>query len=170
MYASPGNREADIDRDARLPMAELRAKLEEESAGLRRQVAEMPATAWNHEVRSAKGASIIASRLPWLRTREVWVHAVDLDTGARFSYLPSEVFTGLFHERLGTLASSASCPSMALVDTDSGRAYEVGANGPQVHVSGPAPVLLGWLLGRDSGALLSTDSDTGHPPELPTWP
>lgn len=42
---------------------------------------DLPDANWTHEVRTAQGRTVPASETVWMRTREVWVHAVDLDNG-----------------------------------------------------------------------------------------
>ncbi len=44
--------------------------------------------AWDARVRTAQGRDIPASNVPWMRTCEVWLHAVDLDAGRQRRRLP----------------------------------------------------------------------------------
>src|SRR5258707_471745 len=43
---------------------------------------------WATEVVTAKGRHVTAAALPWLRTREVWVHTADLHRAADFPDFP----------------------------------------------------------------------------------
>jgi len=49
----------------------------------------LPDHAWSREIRYAQGQPTPASRIPWLRVREVWIHAVDLGTGVTFADFPA---------------------------------------------------------------------------------
>ncbi|TGZ12556.1 hypothetical protein DV517_66400 [Streptomyces sp. S816] len=45
---------------------------------------------WRHEAVTAQGRTVPATELPWMRAREVCVHAVDRSTGVvTFADLPS---------------------------------------------------------------------------------
>jgi maleylpyruvate isomerase len=48
------------------------------------------------------GLHVPASRLPWLRVRELAVHVVDLNTGVGFADLPSDLVLALAHDALET--------------------------------------------------------------------
>jgi len=50
---------------------------------------------------------------------------------------------------------------------DGGRAWEIG-EGTAVVVTGPAPELAAWLLGRSKGKLLRADG-ARKLPTLPPW-
>ena len=43
---------------------------------------------WSAEVVTAQGRTVTADEIPWLRAREVCVHAVDLDLRVTFADLP----------------------------------------------------------------------------------
>src|ERR1700685_2201568 len=54
-----------------------------------------PADAWQSEVVTAQGRIVPASETPWMRAREVMVHAVDLEVGLTFAGLPEAFLTAL---------------------------------------------------------------------------
>jgi maleylpyruvate isomerase len=45
---------------------------------------------WQATVRTAQGAPVPATAIPWMRSREVLIHAVDLNTGLTFADLPTD--------------------------------------------------------------------------------
>ncbi|GAB3805550.1 maleylpyruvate isomerase N-terminal domain-containing protein [Micromonospora zhanjiangensis] len=91
MYADRAQRDAEIERGARLPVPRLRELVRASAAALAADFASLPATAWHNEVVTAQGRTVPATEIPWLRVREVTVHAVDLGTGVGFADLPDDL-------------------------------------------------------------------------------
>src|SRR5262249_44679082 len=79
MYASGQRRAADIEIDAAQPPAQLRADMVAADARFTVACAQLPAAAWDVMVRTHSGRIVPASEVLWVRVREVWIHAVDLD-------------------------------------------------------------------------------------------
>src|SRR5215469_6531892 len=88
MYASPQQRDADIAAGARRPAAELRAWVASTANALSGDLAALPEPAWQARVITAQGVDRSAAEIPWMRDREVYVHAVDLGSGMGFADLP----------------------------------------------------------------------------------
>lgn len=105
MYSSPEQRLADIESGAQLPAAWLTAWFEESAQPLAYATAELTEEQWRAEVLTAQGRTVPASEVPWMRTREVMVHAVDLGTGIRFADLPEEFCAELRHDIVGKRGS-----------------------------------------------------------------
>ncbi|MER5371370.1 maleylpyruvate isomerase family mycothiol-dependent enzyme [Streptomyces sp. NPDC002722] len=95
MYASLEERAAGIARGARLPAEELAAWTHESSERLETAMAALPFERWQAEVVTAQGRTVPASEIPWMRSRETCVHAVDLATGVGFADLPKEFLAAL---------------------------------------------------------------------------
>ncbi|WP_435156511.1 maleylpyruvate isomerase family mycothiol-dependent enzyme [Amycolatopsis sacchari] len=95
MYPSREQRDADIEAGATLPASRLVAWLEEAVRELDTAMDGLSGTGWQAEVRTAQGKPVPATAIPWLRAREVWLHAVDLGTGVTFADLPGEFLTEL---------------------------------------------------------------------------
>jgi maleylpyruvate isomerase len=170
MYATPEQRSEEIEVGALAPPADLRQNLGESAQRLERAVADLPETAWSAEVRSALGRIIPASEVPWLRTREVWLHTVDLDSGARLAEIPEAVVLALIEDIVATFSSREGFPPMQLQvwrlpgGSSNDNRYSIGEGGPEI--SGSGPDLLDWLSGRSSSeALFSRDAV----PTLPRW-
>jgi len=171
MYTSAEQRESDIMASARQAPAALRADVAAASTRLAEALAALPDPAWSATVRTARGRPITPDEVPWMRIRETWVHAVDLDVGATFADLPAAVVTQLVDEVATGLAGRADCPAMAVVPDDlGGRRWRVGpAGGEAVEVTGPGAAVLAWIIGRSAGEGLKATAADGRPPAPPPW-
>jgi maleylpyruvate isomerase len=166
-YVSREQRNADIEAGAtRLP-AEIRQDVIAAGDRLAVTVRGMPESAWSARVRHPNGSEITASSVPWLRAREMWIHAVDLDVGASFDDLPRPMLLTLVGDVTRSLGERDGCPSLRLVGTDGEHAWVLGAD-PGETVSGPVAALAAWLMGRSKGRDLRTGAGR-RPPRLPAW-
>lgn len=166
-YTSREQRDADIEAGARRPPAEIRADVIESSDRLARVVRAMPESAWSARVANAQGVEIPATDIAWLRAREMWIHAVDLDTGASFADMPAPMLTALLDDVAGAMGEKPDCPALRLIAPD-GSTWNVGDPAAATTVSGPAAGLVAWLLGRSKGRDLRS-SEGRRLPELPRW-
>ena len=159
MYADREQRAAEIERSAALPADTLRAQLTDTAAALDTALTRLTAAQWEAEVRSALGRAIPAAELPWMRIREVWLHAVDLNTDARMDDLPAEVVDLLLDDVTTALSARDDCPALHLTPTDRDRTWPLGEPATAT-ASGTAADLAGWLTGR----ITAPDR-----PALPRW-
>jgi len=167
MYPSPAHRRDDIEAGARLPPDEVRADALAEADRLKAAISAMPSDAWTAPIRTALGLSVTAAAIPWMRAREVWVHAVDLGADATFEDIDEEVAGALVDEAAAQLIGRSDCPAVVLVPTPAGDPITIGPPGPRpVRVSGTTNALAGWLLGRTEGHRLTGDAAL---PRLPPW-
>jgi maleylpyruvate isomerase len=156
MYASTEQRDKEIEASAQQSHAELVADVRATAAELETALDLLDESAWAATVRSARGRVIPATEIPWLRAREVWIHAVDL--GASIDDLPAD----LVDELLDDVTAALPGPDVLLVATDRHRTWEIGST----PVSGTAAHLLAWLIGRSPG----TDLESAAPlPQPPAW-
>lgn len=165
-YASREQRDADIEAGATRAPAQIREDVLVSSDRLAAMVGSMPESAWAARVTNPGGVEIPASQVPWMRAREMWIHAVDLDVGASFADLPPPMLVALVDE----LAARAGGPAVRVVATDRGREWALAgtpSDGPTV--TGPLVGLVAWLLGRSPGRELRT-SDGRRPPGVGPWP
>lgn len=95
MYASPEERAAGIERGPEMSAAELTEWANRSAAALRASMDELTEGNWRAEVVTAQGRTVPATEVPWLRSREVLVHAVDLDCGISFEDLPGDFLQAL---------------------------------------------------------------------------
>ncbi|MFF9127710.1 maleylpyruvate isomerase N-terminal domain-containing protein [Streptomyces sp. NPDC014889] len=98
MYASPEERAAGIARGPSLSAGELRSWLTGSSEKLAVALDRLTGEQWHREVVTAQGRTVPATELPWMRAREVCVHAVDLGTGVTFADLPDGFLAALADE------------------------------------------------------------------------
>ena len=167
MYPSPEARNEEIAYGATLPAHDLRHLDDQASATLDVEWRDTPDEAWHHEVRTAQGRTVPLTETVWMRTREVWLHAVDLDNGARFSDLPREVLTRLLGDITGNWAAQDTDPGLRIQVTDAPELDElgVGANREDaVLVRGTLPAVAQWASGRGGGHL-----EAGADVENPRW-
>jgi maleylpyruvate isomerase len=160
MYADRAQRAAEIDASASLPARVVRAQLASTAAELAAALDALTRAQWKAPVRSALGRSIPAAEIPWMRVREVWLHAIDLGTGATPADLPPGVVDLLLDEVTTTLSGKDGCPSGELAPTDRDTNWWLGSTPARRTIAAPAAELAGWLTGR----LSRTDL-----PALPTW-
>ena len=160
MYASPGARDAEIERRAALAPAELEAEVLAATRQLAEAVAALPEEAWTAEVRTAQGRVVAASEVFWIRAREVWVHAVDLDAGVGFADAPGELLAAVVDEVFAAWSRQGAVPAVTLFAGD----REWGSGEPAV--AGSLTDVTGWVTGRTAGEGLRCD---GPLPALPRW-
>jgi maleylpyruvate isomerase len=165
-YASPEARTADIEAGATRPPALIRADVVETSDRLGQAAKAMPAHAWSATVRSPQGKELPASDVPWLRAREMWIHAVDLDVGASFADMPAPMLLEVLDAAVADMSGRPGVPGMRLVAADGGREWAVGDG--ELRVVGPTADLAAWLLGRGRSRSVRT-AEGAAPPKLPAW-
>jgi maleylpyruvate isomerase len=159
MYGSRGQRAREIEETARRPADILRAEIPDTAAALERALHAV--TNWEYPVRSALGRAIPVTEVPWMRIREVWLHAVDLGTGATVSDFPVGVVNLLLDDVTAGLSAKPDCPSVSLVPTDRDRTWQLRpSDDTATTVEAAAADLAGWLTGR---------ADAPDQPRVPAW-
>lgn len=165
MYSSPEQRLADIEAGARRPAAELRSWVRRASAALADGLATLTDEQWVRQVRTAQGRTVPAAEVPWMRSREVLVHAVDLAAGVGFADLPEDFLASLLDDITGK-RSAGSGPALRAA-APGGREWTVSGEGEPVTVRGPLAELAAYLAGR-AHRDLAVDGG-GAVPDLPAW-
>ncbi|WP_226363694.1 maleylpyruvate isomerase family mycothiol-dependent enzyme [Pseudonocardia abyssalis] len=166
-YASVEARNADIEAGATRSPAAIRDDVVDSSDRLALAVREMPKQAWSAHVKNVQGVEIPATDIPWLRAREMWIHAVDLDVGASLTDLPVPMLVELVGDVVRVVGAKPNCPPLRLVASDAEHGWTLGdGSGPELK--GPAASLAAWALGRSRGKDLRT-SEGKKPPVLPRW-
>lgn len=159
MYADAEQRAKDIESSAHGSVETLRAELGTTAADLDSAFAALDADGWRAEVRSALGRTIPATEVPWMRVREVWLHAVDLDAGATVADFPEGVVDTLLDDVTVALSGKDGCPAAFLAPTDREQTWTLGVGGgPEIR--GAAADVVAWLTGRSDGAGLAGDLPT----------
>lgn len=170
MYASGDQRAREIAEGARRPAEELRAELLAADSRLAAELAALPDESWTATVRTARGREVPASQVPWMRAREVWVHAVDLDADTTFDDVPHDMCAALVDDVAASFQGRPDCPSVRLRSEDGARTWLLGdsADVEPVVVSGDLPGLAAYATGRPvPGPLYPTGG--GPLPTLPAW-
>lgn len=171
MYESPEARDEQIEQGRALDSRALR-DLNEAAAGALDEAWEaLTDENWRARVRTRAGQSIPASSTVWMRTREVWVHAVDLDNGASFADIPADVIdhvTANVVRAWQARLPAESIPNFVLTPDDRSGTWAVGSAGASdaVVIRGTAAALAQWATGR--GGDVEADSGTSVPAP-PAW-
>lgn len=168
MYASREQRAVEIETSAKAPAGTLRQELVGTADALEAALGNLDGDAWQAQVRSALGRPLPAAEVPWMRVREVWLHAVDLDAGATVADLLPDVVDALLDDAGAFLSAKADCPAARLAPTDRDRIWVLGARDGAVEVCGRAADVLGWLIGRTGDERLTT-ADGSPVPVPPRW-
>jgi len=159
MYPSREVRDADIEATAARPPAELHADYVAACARLADSIESMPQEAWSAQVRTMQGKTVPASDVPWMRTKEVWVHGTDLAAGLRFGDLPPEFCAALVDDVLALFAARDQALDVTVVAPDVDRTWGSG----DTTVSGPVTAVAAWLTRSDDSGM------TGPVPAPPRW-
>jgi len=128
MYASANARTEEIEQGALLPVSSLRELVATSAAALESDLEALPDAGWAAEVRTAQGRLVPATQIPWLRAREVSIHAVDLRTGVTFADLPDGFVAELLVDVVRKRAAAGEGPTLAAWLT--GRADAAPTLGP----------------------------------------
>jgi maleylpyruvate isomerase len=165
MYSSPGERAAAIERGARLPAADLTEWLLRSARDLELAASRLSADQWQAPVVTAQGRTVPASEVPWLRAREVYVHAIDLAAGMSFADLPAD-FLGTLCDDVIAKRRAGPGPALLLEADGTGRRWELPGEGELVMVSGPLHELTAYLTGRAHNLTAIVGKAA---PVLPSW-
>lgn len=170
MYSSATQRDTDIELAATLPVQALRNLSDHAAIHLSVEWRDLPPDAWLHEVRTAQGRLVPVSETVWMRTREVWLHAVDLRNGGAVGDFPAELHDLLLDDLVRTWGRkvSADAANLELRPRDRTRRWRIHRERPEdAVVVGTAAELVAWGTGRDRVA--ATTAGGAAPPAAPRW-
>jgi len=172
MYPSPQARGEEIELGATLRPDALRSLCEHSAIDLDVRWRDLPVDRWSFPVVTAQGRDVPAAETLWMRSREVWLHAVDLDVGGRLEDIPVPVLRRLLSDVAGMWDKRGELEGLTLSvdDRDSGNQASYGdTERASTSVVGPLPVLVGWATGRTSPDHPSLTWRRGEPVEAPRW-
>ncbi|MDF2506184.1 MAG: maleylpyruvate isomerase [Microbacterium sp.] len=173
MYDSPEQRAEEIDFGATLPTEALRNLCAHAAVHLNVEWRDLPEASWRSEVRTAGGRLVPATETVWMRTREVWIHAVDLDNGGRVTDFPPELVDALLEDlvRVWRWKIRVGDRDVILEPVDRAQRHRVqieGDRGDPLIVRGTAADLVTWGTGRGDKNVSTPEGD--RPPPAPGWP
>lgn len=165
MYASLEARVAGIAKGTALAAEALDAWLRTSAETLEEGVQQLNDDRWSQPVVTAQGRTVAATEIPWLRAREVCVHAVDLGRDVTFAHLPADFLLALGDDIVGKRRAAPDGP-LRLEANDANGSWELAGDGDRVTIAAPLTDLVGYLSGRTT--TLSTIGGT-LAPALPAW-
>jgi maleylpyruvate isomerase len=167
MYDSPDQRMSEIEFASTLPPQALRNLSEHAAIHLNVEWRDLEDAQWRNEIRTALGRTVPASETVWMRTREVWIHAVDLNNGGSFDDFPAEFIDAVTADVLAAWArrrEAEGIENYVLIADDRPDPAEVG---PGIVLRGTAARLAQWATGRGTAGVRT---ETGAPvPQSPRW-
>lgn len=165
MYASPDQRDAEIEEGAKRSAEELRSDAAASAGRLLQRLNELDVRHEDSLVARAPGGETFPAReIPTLRLIELEVHHADMGLGyTHAGWAPA--FADMVLGRV--IDDRADGPAMVLRSTDTGGLWRYGVPGQGPTVEGRACDLAWWVLGRGDGSGLT--SDAGVLPELGRW-
>lgn len=166
MYSSNGQRAADIESGAKRSVAELRERYAETAATLAARLDGLSEQDWEAGVRTNAGRPVQATEIPWMRAREVMVHAVDLG-GKTFGDLPVS-FLGALLDDITAKRAKDGTPGLEILSRNTGESWRIEGEGEILRVMATLEDLAAWLTGRSDGARVKV-LGPGELPTLPPW-
>jgi maleylpyruvate isomerase len=175
MYASTEARDHEISFGATLSPIALRNLFDHSAVHLNVEWRDLPADAWHHKVKTAQGRVVPATETVWMRTREVWTHAVDLDNGATFNDIPAPVLERLLQDITGAWKTRGTDTGLRIrVDrTVTGTDLTFGdttTENPTI-INGPLAAVVQWATGRGTHGVTATHNGAplAETPAAPKW-
>ena len=166
MYASREARDAEIESGSALPIKELLEWLHTSDRQLIEELEALSPESWSALVITAQGREIPALDILWMRSRETWIHGVDLDGSATFNAMPVAFLKRLVFEACSKF-DNPNHPTVHVVATDHIEQWAIRGGNEVVEVRGSLPDLATWLTGRGSDRLATP---SGEPvPSLGPW-
>jgi maleylpyruvate isomerase len=166
MYGSAEQRSAEIAEGATWDGPRLRAFVADTAADLAADLDALDERQWGTSVVTGQGRTVPATEIPWLRTREVAIHAVDLRGSVTFDTLPVDLLVAVIDDVVARRSSQRRDPPIAL-RSNTGRTWVIDTGPDPVPVTGSPAQLARWLTGRGAGDLRA---HRGLPlPSLTPW-
>lgn len=166
MYSSTEQRGAHIEASGSAEAGELRALVQQTASELRSDMEALDDSQWENEVLTAQGRTVPFTEVPWMRTREVMVHSVDVGTGVTFEDLPRDFLVALVDDIAGKRGKGGG-PALTVTATDGTESWEIPGEGEPAAVTGTVPGIAAWLARNITGGV--TPQGAGHLPTLPAW-
>ncbi|MBG6216944.1 maleylpyruvate isomerase [Arthrobacter sp. CAN_A6] len=183
MYPSVEVRNDEITHGVTLGPAALRKLFRDSAEQLDADWDNLPTASWRSTVRTIQGREVPATATVWMRSRELWVHAVDLDNGAGFDDLPESVLARLLDDITGAWSARGADIGfeIEITDDDGGTVRQLSGNGqPEAGevrgdgadrqsdpahgeatvISGTPAAVAQWASGRGTSGITARRSST----------
>jgi maleylpyruvate isomerase len=165
MYSSSEQRSHEIDYGATLSIDALRSLVVHSDVALSTAWRSLPPDRWSYPVRTAQGRTVAVSETAWMRAREVWIHAVDLNTGGSFHDFPPQYTDALIGDVIQTWRRRGQTLAINLNPVD--RDWRITADiETDNSATGTAADIARWLTGRGRQNIHLRQRQA---PVLPTW-
>ena len=164
MYPSIEARATQISEGvATLDNVALRSLFNRSAADLDEHWRALTPTTWAAEIRNMKGATLPASAAVWMRAKEVWIHAVDLGTGATFDDFPAPILESILTDVVDSWRANDAASDVTIA-VDGRETLAVQPNSTPMHTArGSLAAVAQWAAGRGAD-LLASDA-----PTPPAW-
>ncbi|MEW1807247.1 maleylpyruvate isomerase family mycothiol-dependent enzyme [Pseudarthrobacter sp. NPDC080039] len=171
MYPSVEVRNHEIDFGATLSPIALRNLFDHSAVHLNVEWRDLPADSWHHKVKTVQGRVVPAEETVWMRTREVWVHAVDLGNGATFRDIPEPVLARLLTDITGAWHARGTDNGLLIKVDGTGLSFGDSAAASPTVVSGSLAAIAQWATGRGTDGTTATHDggSTTPAPAAPAW-
>ena len=171
MYASPEARNHEINFGATLSPIALRHLFDHSAVHLNVEWRDLPAQAWQHQVTTAQGRTVPAGETVWMRTREVWIHAVDLANGATFTDIPAPVLERLLTDITGAWKVRGTDTDLVVKVTGTDLTFGDTTSDSPTVVTGTLAAVAEWAAGRGTRGVTATpdSASLAEVPAAPKW-
>lgn len=167
MYPSMEVRNADIETNSARRVSDLRQWFTDSAAKLTADLEALTDEQWRATIRTRAGREITAEEIPWMRTREVMVHATDLGEAVRFTDLPEDFLAALVDDIVAARSADPKHPALVVMSQFTGEAWAIEGVGEPVRVMGSLPDLAAWLTGRSGTKVKAIGA--AQVPDIPAW-
>jgi len=140
MYASPEERAAGIAKGLTMSACALDSWLHTSAERLAEAMDRLTEEQWQRPVLTAQGRTVPATETPWMRAREVCVHAVDLAIGTDRGGVTFAHLSGDFN--------AALCEDIRALRQSRAGGPDAPSELPQQVAGAPLPEVTAWLAGR----------------------
>jgi maleylpyruvate isomerase len=166
MYPDTTARQEEIEEGARWEAQLLREFVHTEQEALAGAMVALDDSDWSSQVITGRGRTVDAAELPWMRTREVWIHAVDLNVDGDFTDFPQAMIDRLVVDVVKRRRAGDE-PTLDVRPTDRSLSGLSNILDAPTQIEGTATDLARWLTRRETRGMRTSD---GTPlPELGPW-
>lgn len=171
MYSSPESRNHEIEFGATLSPIALRHLFDHSAVHLNVEWRDLPADAWHHKVKTAQGRTVPAEETVWMRTREVWMHAVDLDNGATFNDIPAPVLERLLGDITGAWRTRETDAGLLVNVAGTDLTFGDTSAAEPTTITGQLAAVVQWVAGRGPDGVTASGlvAAGGTLPAPPKW-